>query len=204
MNSTLHPFSGTLYTISEQKTPFLKMIQYSIRNTQKANVTDHNFCIGQQTLTEREACTVTANVFGGYIYRVDITSYDCAHIHTHGQPTGSGRSEQLAVHGTIPDSCKILYQNTMLCAYTNFSYTRIHTCNIHVSTRMKSAEERLVIFIPNCTGKALDSRMVIDKLWRKNTHSTTKLTLLARIPIHYVNYTCMLTECEWTHLIEEN
>ena len=67
---------------------------------------------------------------------------------------------------------------------------------------MKSAEERLVIFIPNCTGKGLDSRMAIAKLWRKNTHSTTKLTLLTRVrkQMHYVYksaHITILAECEW-------
>ena len=90
----------------------------------------------------------------------------------------------------IQQSMGLYYLNSTVpkyyavCAYTNFSYTRIHTCT-YLSTRMKSAEEKLVIFIPNCTGKALDSRMVIAKLWRKSTHSTTTLTLL-RKQMHYV------------------
>ena len=78
----------------------------------------------------------------------------------------------------------------------------IHIC-VKFSTRLKSAEEWLVIFIPNCTGKALDSRMAIAKLWRKNTHSTTKLTLLTRVrkQMHYVYksaHITILAECEWT------
>ena len=53
--------------------------------------------------------------------------------------------------------------------YVPIGHDLSNTCTymfcVKFSTRMKSAEERLV---PNCTGKGLDSRMAIAKLWRKS------------------------------------